>query len=222
MTDTLKEDKDGEEYGLLSTKVDRAIDEFGFLTAEFKNELREFKEEELIKLEESIKNARKPSEDIFGIKRRFCTVCEQGCIGYEANNIIIPNGDICEFRTFCKNCKCPAYFHSVSFDPVKDLVFPPELIETIKNYNIQSKDINFNCVVVAFQIRSTDNYIQNMKELMTIIKEEGLEILQMNKRELDIEEAIYFKSRMIGQTENEITKVLGTNDVNIGRTSNIR
>lgn len=36
---------------------------------------------------------------------------------------------------------------------------------------------------------------------MTIIKEEGLEILQMEKRDLDIEEAIYFKSRMVGQAE---------------------
>jgi len=33
---------------------------------------------------------------------------------------------------------------------------------------------------------------------MTIVKEEGLEILQLEKRELDIEEAIYFKNKIVG------------------------
>lgn len=110
MTDTIKEDKHGD-YHLISTKLDRALDEHGFLTQEFKDELRDFKEDELLRLEEAIKNARPPADDIFGVKRRFCTVCEQGCQGYEANNTIIPNGDITEFPTFCKHCKCPAHFH---------------------------------------------------------------------------------------------------------------
>ena len=42
---------------------------------------------------------------------------------------------------------------------------------------------------------------------MTILKEEGLEILQLEKRDLDIEEAIYLKARMIGQAENQLTKL---------------
>jgi len=44
---------------------------------------------------------------------------------------------------------------------------------------------------------------------MTILKEEGLEVLSFDKRFMDIEEAIYLKSRMIGQTEN---LVFGNND----------
>lgn len=48
-----------------------------------------------------------------------------------------------------------------------------------------------------------------MKELLSIVKDEGLEVLQLEKRELDVEEAIYFKSRMIGQTEHQVLHILG-------------
>jgi len=37
-----------------------------------------------------------------------------------------------------------------------------------------------------------------MNELLTIMKEEGLEVISLEKRELDVEEAIYLKSRMVG------------------------
>ena len=40
-----------------------------------------------------------------------------------------------------------------------------------------SKDINFNCVIAVFQVRDTENYQNNLNELLTIIKEEGLEVL---------------------------------------------
>ena len=75
-----------------------------------------------------------PTDDIFGVKRRFCTVCEKGCIGYQPSTLMVPQSG--EFPTFCKNCKCPAHFHQVCVTPA-DIVFPPELQETIKNYNIQ-------------------------------------------------------------------------------------
>lgn len=61
-----------------------------------------------------------------------------------------------------------------------------------------SRDINFNCVIAVFQVRDTENYQNNLNELLTIIKEEGLEVLQMEKRDIDVEEAIYFKTRMVG------------------------
>jgi hypothetical protein len=37
-----------------------------------------------------------------------------------------------------------------------------------------------------------------MNELMAIMKEEGLEVISLERRELEIEEAIYLKSKMIG------------------------
>jgi hypothetical protein len=48
-----------------------------------------------------------------------------------------------------------------------------------------------------------------MGELLSILKEEGLEVISLEKRELDIEEAIYLKSRMIGQSENLVLGSLG-------------
>jgi hypothetical protein len=75
-------------------------------------------------LEEKIKNARVPTEDIFGIKRRFCTVCEQGCNGYEPNILLVPKAG--DFPTFCKNCKCPAHFHQIAIK-AEEVPFPEEL-----------------------------------------------------------------------------------------------
>jgi hypothetical protein len=91
MADTLKEDKEGEfsHFGTSSQNM-RMVDERGRLTDAALNELREFKYNELLNLEEKIKNSRLPTEDLFGIKRRFCQVCETGCTGYEPNTIIVP------------------------------------------------------------------------------------------------------------------------------------
>lgn len=157
--------------------------------------------EELLILEESIKNARQPSEDLFGIERRFCNVCEEGCIGYQPHQILFPSQLTHQFPTFCKNCKCPAYFHQLTFNS-EELVYPEDLIQNLKNYNITSKDLNFNCVLATFQVRNTEKEVQNLLELTSLLKDEGFEVLSVDKRLLEFEEAIYFKSRMVGQTEN--------------------
>ena len=99
------------------------------------DDLKEFKVEELRTLEEKVKNARLPTEDLFGISRRFCTVCEQACQGYQAITLAVPQSG--EFPSFCKNCKCPAHFHQVSLTE-SDIKFPVELKDTIQNHNITS------------------------------------------------------------------------------------
>ena len=48
-----------------------------------------------------------------------------------------------------------------------------------------------------------------MNELMNIMKEEGLEVISLERRDLEIEEAIYLKSKMIGQTENLMFSTFG-------------
>jgi hypothetical protein len=92
-------------------------------------DLKDFKYYELMNLEEKIKNSRLPTEDLFGIKRSLCKVCESSCSGYEANVLMAPSHG--EFPTFCKNCKCPSHFHNVCFDVSTDVKFPAELKETI-------------------------------------------------------------------------------------------
>lgn len=116
MADTIKEDKDGEYARFIAPgSISKHVDDMGHLTKGMIDELREIKYVELINLEEKIKNARLPTEDIFGIKRRFCKICESGCAGYEPNSLMVPLPG--EFPTFCKACKCPAHFHQVCIDP---------------------------------------------------------------------------------------------------------
>jgi len=51
-------------------------------------------------------------------------------------------------------------------------------------------------------VRNTEKEVQNLLELTSLLKDEGFEVLSVDKRLLEFEEAIYFKSRMVGQTEN--------------------
>ena len=53
-------------------------------------------------------------------------------------------------------------------------------------------------MIMAFQVREEEHYNQNLKELTTILKEEGLEILSIERRYLEVEECLYFKNRMVG------------------------
>lgn len=129
MADTLKEDKDGKFSQFAVAGHDKYMTENGQLTQALLADLKDFKYNELLNLEEKLKNSRLPSEDLFGIKRGLCKVCESGCSGYEANVLMAPS--LGEFPTFCKNCKWPAYFHQICFDFATDVKFPAELKETI-------------------------------------------------------------------------------------------
>jgi hypothetical protein len=182
------------------------MDENGLISKGMIDDIREAKYEQLLELEEKLRSSRLPYEDLFGIKRRTCTVCEEGCPGYEPNALVVSIPG--EFPTFCKSCKCPAHFHTVCITP-DDILIPEELKETFQNHNIASKDINFNCVMLAFQLREESTQTQNMSELLTILKEEGLEVISVERRELEVEEAIYLKGRMIGQSENLVLNSIG-------------
>ncbi len=44
---------------------------------------------------------------------------------------------------------------------------------------------------------------------MAIMREEGLEVISLEKKDLEIEEAIYLKSKMITQSENLMLESFG-------------
>ena len=127
------------------------------------------------------------------------------CPGYEPTENLFggldSNNQKDSFPTFCINCSCPAYFHTLSEKP-EELVFPKIVMETLRDFPIKSKDLNFNCTVLAFQVRDEKSQTKNFKELTRILKEEGYEILSQQLRLLEIEEANFLKSRMVGQSEN--------------------
>jgi len=100
------------------------------------------------------------------------------------------------FQTFCQNCGCPAYFHKVIEEPV---VFPPDLAETLKAYNLQPRDINFNSILTAFQVGSEEKAEINFRELAALLKEEGIEIVSFEKRKLLLTEAVLMKGKIFSQ-----------------------
>ena len=101
-------------YGLIDRRVGYYLDEKNQMTEEFKNEMRIKSAEEIYKLESTIRNARPPMKDYFGIKRRFCTICENDCPGYTGSSLPFSanSQSAIEFPTFCKVCSCPAHFHT--------------------------------------------------------------------------------------------------------------
>jgi len=88
MAETIREDKEGNFSSFVVANQDKYMDEHGHLSKALMADLKDLKYNELLNLEEKIKNSRLPTEDLFGIKRRLCTVCEGACSGYEPNNLI--------------------------------------------------------------------------------------------------------------------------------------
>ena len=133
MADTLKEDREGQFSKFVQGVDHQYVDNTGVLSKAMLDEIRDIKQQELHDLEEKLLNSRIPAEDLFGIKRRMCTVCESSCAGYEPNTLMVPVPG--EFPTFCKLCKCPAHFHKICISP-QDIMIPEEIKETFLNHNI--------------------------------------------------------------------------------------
>ena len=97
-----------------------------------------------------------------------------------------------EFPTFCMNCACPADFHEIESEQLK---FPEDLSQVLTNYNIQSADLNFNCVLAAFLITDPNSQMLCIAEISQLLKDEGMEVLSCNKRPVTPEEAFFLHSR---------------------------
>lgn len=145
--------KEGEGHvGFLDYSSNLHVTKDGQLTDNFRKDLRKSMDEEAERLEEKIKSARPADRDLFGIKRRFCEVCELDCQGYEPQKVLF--GGKGEFPTFCRHCNCPAHFHKVEEETQ---MIPETLSDLITGKNIQSQDLNFNCVMAAFFIKDNGN-----------------------------------------------------------------
>jgi hypothetical protein len=73
--------------------------------------------------------------------------------------------------------------------------FPENLGELVKANNIQSEDINWNCVMGTFMLeRGSKNKITDVIELM---KEEGIEVISYTQRYMQAEEAFLLRSRIV-------------------------
>ena len=75
--------------------------------------------------------------------------------------------------------------------------FPRDLAEQLATKNIQSQDLNFNCVLAAFMVKEDAKAEQNITEICRLLDDAGLEIVSLNQRFLDAEETFFLRNRII-------------------------
>jgi hypothetical protein len=152
---------------------------------------------------------KKPSRaDHFGIKRTMCKI-DGECPGYETNTKLFAGADdvMGEFPTFCKHCQCPAHFHEIEQSQLK---FPENLSGLMSAHNIQTQDLNFNCVMAAFVVMDEDNAVKNTNDISMLIEDEGLEIISATTRYLQPEDQFFLRARIVASREKDLQTTLGT------------
>lgn len=131
--------------------------------------------------------------DLFGIFRRRCEACKTACSGYHPSRVVCPSSKSeLDFPTFCQSCGCPACFHLI-VDTGGAL--PRHMADSITSFNIRQQDINFNAVLAVFEIKDESTASRNVAALATLLRGEGLEVLSLEVRALDVEEALFLRSR---------------------------
>lgn len=96
----------------------------------------------------------RPCPDLFGIERNSCSVCTTLCEIYEPFEVFMLELHERSYAdsfvpTLCRNCKCPAYFH---FPIQKQVQFPEELKEGLRNFILKEDNLNFQGIVVIFDL----------------------------------------------------------------------
>lgn len=85
---------------------------------------------------------------------------------------------------------------------------PDQMCQSILSYNIRQCDLNFNSVAAIFEIKNFENGANNIGSLLNLLKGEGMEILSMETRPLDVQEAMFVKYRKVQLKEQEISEKL--------------
>jgi len=176
----------------------------GALTSAFREELRLISEEQLGQLE--VAASRTAAPDLFGLLRRRCDACHDSCSGYHPQSVVCPSASSeLDFPTFCQNCGCPARFHPT----VRTSGALTEgMAHSITAFNIRQQDINFNATLAIFEIREEATAAKNIAALTTLLRSEGLEVLSLETRALDAEEALFLRSRQLAVQEHDLSEMV--------------
>lgn len=83
---------------------------------------------------------------------------------------------------------------------------PEGLKEIMQSYNITQKEINFNGNVLLFEIGNERNMLQNFGKLISLIRNNGLEVLAADQRRLDAQEALFFKIRQLNHSNDKLLR----------------
>lgn len=71
-------------------------------------------------------------------------------------------------------------------------------------YELTSNDINFNAVLVVLEVRDPALLAKNTGMLVSYLRAEGLEILSLETRSLDIQEALFLRVRQLKQQQQGV------------------
>lgn len=176
----------------------------GALTSAFREELRLISEEQLSRLE--VAASRTAAPDLFGLLRRRCEACQDSCSGYHPQSVVCPSASSgLDFPTFCQNCGCPACFHHVV---QTSGALTEGRAQSITAFNIRQQDINFNATLAIFEIREEATASKNIAALTTLLRSEGLEVLSLENRALDAEEALFLRSRQLAVQERDLSEMV--------------
>lgn len=149
---------------------------------------------------EAFANKQKPTPDIMGVTRSSCTLCTKTCECYEPFEVFLLDANEQAYNdtfipTLCRNCKCPAYFHP----PVKkDLYFPQNLKDGLRNYVLKEDHLNFSGTLAVFEINYADidakkkNFKEQEDQLYDLMKHGGFSVICRSVKILNSEEKIKF------------------------------
>jgi hypothetical protein len=135
-----------------------------------------------------------PEQDLFGLRRATCQACgPKKCSGYRPQGTVCPspNSEL-DFPTFCVNCGCPCSFHKILEE---DASLPEPMARNLTGYELTSNDINFNAVLIVLEVKDPALLAKNTGMLVNYLRAEGLEILSLETRSLDIQEAMFLRVR---------------------------
>jgi len=106
-----------------------------------------------------------------------------------------------DFPTFCQNCGCPACFHLVVSTGG---ALPDAAAESLTGFNIRQSELNFNALLAVFSIQEGNDWGRHVGALVTLLRAEGLEVLSLEARPLDAQEALHLRSRQLHARDEEL------------------
>ena len=70
-----------------------------------------------------------------------------------------------------------------------------------------SQDLNYNCVMSTFLLEQNNK--NKLNEVISLLKNQGIEVISMSKRYLSAEEAFLLRSRIIDAKETSLKQQMG-------------
>ena len=71
------------------------------------------------------------------------------------------------------------------------------MARNLTGYELTTNDINFNAVLIVLEVKDPALLAKNTGMLVSYLRAEGLEILSLETRYLDIQEAMFLRVRQL-------------------------